>query len=470
MPKRWIGFHDSNKHHILDFPFLFRPSILVSYFRAVNHATMTEAYRDAMSNSHMARRLNFGSDPYDSSKEGYLRLGQRLKRLTEPYLTLDIRRDSILTDAFNQLWRRQKRELLRPLKVRLGYDEGEEGSDHGGVQQEFFRIVVAEALDPKYGAFKSDPVNHMTWFQPGSFEPLYKFELLGLLVSLAIYNGITLPITFPIALYKKLLGCQTDCLEDIEDGWPDLAKGLRALRDWTDGDVEDVFCRSYMFSVDVFGSTQDFNLDSTSESTSSDVPMVTNANRDQYIRDYVRQLLTTSISQQYEAFARGVKTVIEPKSLHLFTPAALKTLIEGKPHIDIHKLEKVTRYEDDYNAEHRSIRDFWSIVHEWASPSIPDGSSTSEPWTLAQDQLDAKEAGQAKVRRLLEFVTASDRLPVGGEDRVAFVVQRYGSDEQRLPGSMTCFGRLLLPEYSTKEVMKEKLEQAIEHAKGFGQA
>ena len=67
-------------------------------------------------------------------------------------LVLEIRRDNILTDALNQLWRREKRELLRPLKIRMGMDEGEEGVDLGGVQQEFFRIAIGEALNPDYGA------------------------------------------------------------------------------------------------------------------------------------------------------------------------------------------------------------------------------------------------------------------------------------------------------------------------------
>lgn len=201
--------------------------------------------------------------------------------------------------------------------------------------------------------------------------------------------------------------------------------------------------------------------------------MVTNANRHDFIRDYIHHLLTTSISPQYDAFARGVKTVIDAKSLTLFTPTALQTLIEGNPYIDTAQLEKVTKYEDGYSADHPSIRHFWSIMHEWASAATPpreDATSSSELWMPTQEQIMAQEVGQAKVRQMLEFVTASDRLPVGGEERIAFVVQRYGSDDQRLPGSMTCFGRLLLPEYSSKDVMKEKLERAIEHAKGFGQA
>lgn len=69
---------------------------------------------------------------------------------------------------------------------------------------------------------------------------------------------------------------------------------------------------------------------------------------------------------------------------------------------------------------------------------------------------------------LLEFVTASDRVPLKGLDSLVFVIQRNGPDTDRLPTALTCFGRLLLPEYRTKEKLRERLTTAIENAKGFG--
>jgi hypothetical protein len=35
---------------------------------------------------------------------------------------------------------------------------------------------------------------------------------------------------------------------------------------------------------------------------------------------------------------------------------------------------------------------------------------------------------------------------------------------------LTCFGRLLLPEYSSRGALEEKLDKALENAKGFGVA
>ncbi|KAL9104229.1 MAG: hypothetical protein Q9163_000777 [Psora crenata] len=507
MPTKYMEFalHDSHVH-ILGYSFLFPPSTLVSYFRAINHATMSKASEEAMANSSLAMRMTFAN--CNSGGRGRLRLEDRLGKLTDYYLTLNIRREDVLTDAMSQLWRRQKRELIRPLKIRLGRDEGEEGVDHGGVQQEFFRIAIAEALDPKYGAFTTDPVTRMSWFQVRSLEPLYKFELLGILVSLAVYNGVTLPFTFPLALYMKLLHHEPDDIEDITDGWPELAKGLKTLRDWKEGDVEHVFVRDYVFSVDVFGQTlhvdmseqscrrrenqqgiseksrvnSDFRLpsDESSPSTcssntygelstsgnsqaqptlssstpsssgaSSAPPPVTNANRDQYIRDYIHHLTNISIQDQFRAFARGFTSCISPRSLALFTPRTLKELVEGVPHVDTYQLEAITRYEGGYHGEHRAIRDFWNIVHSWA---LNDG-----------------EAGQKKLRQLLEFVTASDRLPVGGMTRVIFMIQKNGVGDERLPTSLTCFGRLLLPEFSSPKVLAKMLSKALENSKGFGQ-
>jgi HECT-domain (ubiquitin-transferase) len=37
-----------------------------------------------------------------------------------------------------------------------------------------------------------------------------------------------------------------------------------------------------------------------------------------------------------------------------------------------------------------------------------------------------------------------------------------------LPSSYTCFGILLLPEYSSKEVLKQNLTMALENSMGFG--
>lgn len=392
-------------------------------------------------------------------------LQDMLKVASAKFLILDIGRKTVLQDAFDQLWRRQERELLRPLKIHLGEDSGEEGFDSGGVQQEFFRLAIAEALNPEYGAFTVDERTRMTWFQPGSLQPEWRFELVGLLMSLAVFNGLTLPVTFPKALYTKLLGEQVTELHHIADGWPDLASGLTTLLEWdeNDGTVEDVFSRTYEFSIEMFGqpvSRQMYdNVDtpwpqysdypSTTTLASDnpeDAPLVTSDNREAYVNNYIRYLTDVSIAPQYEAFARGFRTCLHPKSLQLLTPSLLQNIVEGTQDIDIAELRRVTKYVG-WDASHRTVRDFWSIVKKY------------------DDRMK---------RKLLEFVTASDRVPVGGMRNVTFTIQRNGAEDredgkgEHLPTAYTCYGIFLLPEYRDKEALKERLGMALENAQGFG--
>ncbi|KIX96343.1 uncharacterized protein Z520_08121 [Fonsecaea multimorphosa CBS 102226] len=515
MPSEWLSFRpDSRQMHLLSFSFLFQPHVLVKYFRAINIAIMKKSHEDATIVYNDIRQYMWApAIPIYGAKEVLAHLRPHMAR----YFVLTIRRHDVLNDAIDQIWRRQRRELMRPLRVRLGKDEGEDGLDHGGVQQEFFRVVFGEALRPEYSMFTVDSTTRMAWFQPGSFEPLYRFEALGILMSMAIYNGITLPITMPLAFYRKLLGLKVKKLDHIADGWPELTKGLKALLEWSDGDVGEVIARTYEFSYELCGTTVTVDMQKVgrhdpwpptkprtskkgkekSKSTSFELPLepaltpppqpspnmapnlpngsilsrtssieikgistplsidsdmlennsgeeeaalVTNANREQYVKDYILWLTHKSIEPQYEAFARGFYTCLDRTALSIFNPESLKALIEGYPEIDIDELQMTATY-DEYTPDSPTIVDFWHIVRSMST---------------------------MQHRQLLEFVTASDRVPVNGMQSVTFIVQKNGEEDDRLPSSSTCYGRLLLPQYSSRKVMEEKLTKAIENCVGFG--
>jgi ubiquitin-protein ligase E3 A len=71
-------------------------------------------------------------------------------------------------------------------------------------------------------------------------------------------------------------------------------------------------------------------------------------------------------------------------------------------------------------------------------------------------------------KQFLHFVTGSDRVPIKGLGTLTMVVQRNGPDSSRLPSALTCFSRLLLPEYASEQRLKTHLMLAIENGKGFG--
>lgn len=472
--------------HVLDAPFLFDDEKLTNYFRAINYSRMSGAYDSATT---MRVRMNAIAQPqtllHNSERNHYLneKLGITLRR----YLTIHVRRNNILKDSFDQLWHREERELLKPFKIVMGEKEGEQGQDQGGVTQEYFRVVMGQAMNPHWGGFTIDPRTKMIWFLPSSPLQLWQFELIGLIFGLALYNGCSLSVTMPLAFYRKLLGLPVDRIEHIEDGWPDLAAGLQKLLDWDekDGSVEDVFCRTYEFSVDVVGRTvtRDMNetcllnepwpqfsqLPATSHTSKADAeaseaPMVTNANKEFYATDYIKHLTDVSIAPQFEAFKQGFMRPLHPQSLKLFSPQLMREVIEGVQTIDVDELEKITRYEG-FKRSDRTIQMFWSVVREYS---------------------------QAELKKLLEFVTASDRVPVGGMSGVQFSINKNGEDltelselpayeegghdqgwrekggKGKLPLAYTCFGILLLAEYRDREVLKRKLASALENARGFG--
>jgi hypothetical protein len=59
-------------------------------------------------------------------------------------------------------------------------------------------------VDPDYALF-SQCENNLIWFNGRTFETTIKYQLIGTLMGLAMYNGILLDLPLPIATYKKLL-------------------------------------------------------------------------------------------------------------------------------------------------------------------------------------------------------------------------------------------------------------------------
>ena len=441
-----------------------------------------------LSRNRVSRQFGLSNNAY---------LDRRLKIDLEHYLVVKVSRESVLADAFDQLWQRERRELFRPLRVRMGIEEGEIGHDLGGVQVEFFNLVCQEAFESDRSLFIIDPETQLAWLRPFSIEPLYRYELLGLLFGLALYNGITLPVSLPIAFYRKLLGYRCN-FDDLNEGWPSLARNLEGLLNH-DGDVEDL-ALDYNYTVTANGlildvkledpwtsrspnspgqlSSYSFLSDGFRDGVSPDDPAfhmiqttradedgmtldltwpgwtikqlgedteprpVTTENRKQYVKDYTDWILDWSVRPQFYAFAQGFYRSIDIKATRLLTPDLLRSLLEGQNYLDIEELQQATTY-DGYTADSKQIKWFWQVV---------------------------KSYPQEKQKLLLEFVTASKRVPIHGASTLVFRIEDMEADTGSLPGSSTCFGTLRLPKYESMEKLRTKLDIALEHSIGFGQA
>lgn len=133
-------------------------------------------------------------------------------------MVLELSRAHLVEEAFEQIVKKHS-DLKKPLKVAF-VDVGEEGMDQGGVTKEFFQLMVEKVFDPQFGLFRELQDGSRAWWFEGCLDGsshvelspqevqirLIEYELVGILVGLALYNGVILGVRFPSVVYRKLLG------------------------------------------------------------------------------------------------------------------------------------------------------------------------------------------------------------------------------------------------------------------------
>lgn len=75
-----------------------------------------------------------------------------------------------------------------------------------------------------------------------------------MIFGLAIYNFTIIDVPFPLALYKKLLG-EPIILGDLKSLSPTMANSLQSLLDYSENDMEEVFCLFFNIDRDIYGET-----------------------------------------------------------------------------------------------------------------------------------------------------------------------------------------------------------------------
>jgi hypothetical protein len=139
------------------------------------------------------------------------------------------------------------------------------------------------------------------------------------------------------------------------------------------------------------------------------------------------------------AFAEGLGNVIPVEILPLLSGEEFRDMICGNSDIDVALLQRVTEYEG-YQITDGVVQNFWVVLRE----------------------LDNNE-----MKSFLQFVWARNRLPMRESDfESPFKIVRDSLNsgdtaDQALPSASTCFFSLILPEYTSKETLREKLVFAI---------
>lgn len=377
------------------------------------------------------------------------------RKAINQYLILKVRRDCLVEDSLrsvSEVVGTGHEEIKKGLRIEF---LGEEGLDSGGLRKEWFLLLVREVFDPEHGLFVYDEDSHYCYFNPNTFETSDQFFLVGAVLGLAIYNSTILDVALPPFAFRKLLASAPNytgpatsssrpssgyTLEDLAEFRPTLAKGLRQLLEY-DGDVEKTFCRDFVAAGERYGQLVEVPLCSNGENRA-----VTNSNRLEFINLYIKYLLDTSVARQYEPFKRGFFTVCRGNALSLFRPEEIELLVRGSDEpLDVATLRTVAIYDGwgkGINASEEPVVDwFWDAFGK----------------ASAKDQ-----------RKLLSFITSSDRIPAMGATSLVIKITCLGDHSNRFPIARTCFNMLGLYRYRDRSILEGKLWRAVIESEGFG--
>ncbi|KAJ5697328.1 hypothetical protein N7488_011012 [Penicillium malachiteum] len=376
-------------------------------------------------------------------------------RAVSQYLVLKVRRECLVEDSLrgvSEVVGSGQEEIKKGLRIEF---LGEEGIDAGGLRKEWFLLLVREVFDPHHGLFTYDEDSKYCYFNPFCFESSEQFFLVGVLLGLAIYNSTILDINLPPFAFRKLLASapQTNIpqvaptqrpkfkctLDDLAEYRPALAKGLRMLLDY-EGDVVETFCCDFVAQVERYGEVVNVPLCAGGEKRP-----VTNANRREFVDAYVYYLLDTAVARQYEPFKRGFFTVCGGNALSLFRAEEIELLVRGSDEpLDVTSLRAVATYDNwshPYPESIPVVQWFWAFFESAPPPSQ---------------------------RKILSFITGSDRIPAMGATSLSIRLACLGDDSPRYPTARTCFNTLSLYRYANREKFLKLLWDAVVNSEGFG--
>uniref|UniRef100_A0A3B3ZIR7 E3 ubiquitin-protein ligase n=1 Tax=Periophthalmus magnuspinnatus TaxID=409849 RepID=A0A3B3ZIR7_9GOBI len=356
------------------------------------------------------------------------------------HIKITVTRKTLFEDSFQQIMSFHPQDLRRRLWIIF---PGEEGLDYGGVAREWFFLLSHEVLNPMYCLFEyAGKDNYCLQINPASYinpDHLKYFKFIGRFIAMALFHGKFIDTGFSLPFYKRILNKPLG-LNDLESIDPEFYNSLIWIKD---NNIEECGLEMF-FSVDkeILGEITTHELKPDGGNI-----LVTEENKEEYIRLVAEWRLSRGVEEQTQAFFEGFNEVLPQQYLQYFDAKELEVMLCGMQEIDLMDWQRNTIYRH-YTRNSKQIMWFWQFV---------------------------KEMDNEKRMRLLQFVTGTCRLPVGGfadlmgsNGPQKFCIEKVGK-ENWLPRSHTCFNRLDLPPYKSYEQLKEKLMFAIEETEGFGQ-
>ncbi|KAG6454484.1 E3 ubiquitin-protein ligase SMURF2 [Manduca sexta] len=357
---------------------------------------------------------------------------------------IEVSRNEILEESYRLVMKLRGKELRKRLLVKF---RGEEGLDYGGVAREWLHLLGRELFNPHYGLFQyanAGDDRYALQINPDSGvnpEHLSYFHFAGRILGVALFHGHQLDAAFTAPFYKQLLG-RPITLRDIRDVDPELHRSLSWM---LENSIQGVIDTTFSVECSSFGAVRSVEL-----RPGGAAEAVTDANKREYVRLYVAHRFTRGAERQWLALQRGLADLIPPQLLRPLSPRDLQPLLAGRADLDPADWRRHTRLKH-VPPDAPLVGWFWEIVEEF----------------------------DAEMRaRLLQFVTGSRRVPLAGfralqgstgaaAPRLFTLHLVADASPDSLPKAHTCFNRLDLPPYPSKERLHDKLKQAVLETAGF---
>jgi len=376
----------------------------------------------------------------------------------------EIRRDRLYEDSMNQL-NRLGRRLRRRVQITMINKHGQQeaGIDGGGVFKEFLDDLIKEAFDPQAeeginnAASSRSPLFTVTPTQTLAVnidagrdqETLAHYEFLGRVLGKAVYESILVETQFCLPFLNQLL-CKQNTLDDLKNLDPEYYRHINGLKNMSAAEIAGL------------GLTFELTRGNQNQMTielmpgGSSVP-VTKENAIRYVHLVAHRKLNLDSAAQTHAFLRGFRDLIPAAWVRLFSSNELQKLISGDDTvkgIDVAGLRAAIVYAGGYHPSQPIMQWFWEVL---------------ETFTPSQQRLFLKFMTSCSRQPLLGFsalvpAPCIQQIRVQDQDEVG---RSESSGNARLPTSSTCMNLLKLPNYPSKDMLREKLLYAIESGAGF---
>ena len=345
--------------------------------------------------------------------------------------TMEISRNNLLKDSLEKI---EKVNLFKEVKINF---QGEEGLDAGGLFREWFNICFKALEGDQMKLLIVSDSNEFSY----NINPMLKhskenfayFNFIGKLIGKALLDNITINLCFNKLIYKMILQ-EEITLDDLLFIDNPLYTSLHNLKELEESgsNIEDI---GIYYSVDIEDTnnqSHSFNLIDNGINKP-----VTN------VKDFINKRILF-MKGIYEPFIKkirdGLFSIIKKDIIQKFTADELELVLNGRPFIDIEDWHLNTIYKEPYNKGHQVIKWFWDIISD-----------------LSQKELS----------NLLMFSTGTSRVPFGGFEALEsnrgnlnkFTIERsdYHFGEKNFIKAHTCFNRLDIPEFESKEEMEEAI-------------